>query len=441
MSVKKIDELKQVIKSGLCNRCGSCVGLSSGRIQFVDKEGAYLPFIPSNIEDELASVMNYACTARNFNFHEMNNQIFKNEEQIDDKYLGRYKELYIGHTNDTEVRKLGSSGGIISQILIWLLEKGSIDGAVVLDFDELKPWLTKPVIATSKERILECAQSKYIISSVNEILPQIKEFKGNLAFVGLPGQIQSIRKLQLIGSDYVTPIKYLFGPFFGNTLHFSSIKSLLKAYKFGDHHEITKLQFRFGEWPGSTKINLKSGKEIILKKFHANYLIPFHIVKQSLLCADFTNEFTDISGGDAWAPVYEERGKGFSTIITRTEVGSKIIREMTEAGVLTTSPIESSEAVKMHSHAYDLKKRGTLIRIKFLKILGRNTPEYGLKLESVPFKRYFFEILLDLVFIIGGSQIFKKVIEIVPPRIMGAMFEKARVAWKGATAGIKREQL
>ena len=60
-----------------------------------------------------------------------------------------------------------------------------------------------------------------------------------------------------------------------------------------------------------------------LPKFHANYLIPFHILKNSLLCTDLTNEYTDISGGDAWAPVYEERGKGFSMVISRSETDRK----------------------------------------------------------------------------------------------------------------------
>ncbi len=69
------------------------------------------------------------------------------------------------------------------------------------------------------------------------------------------------------------------------------------------------------------RVEMQNGRVIELKKFHANYLIPFHIVRNSLYCTDFTNEFTDLSGGDAWAPVYEERGKGFSIVMARIPKG------------------------------------------------------------------------------------------------------------------------
>ncbi len=75
------------------------------------------------------------------------------------------------------------------------------------------------------------------------------------------------------------------------------------------------------------RVELKSGRIIELKKFHANYLIPFHILRNSLYCTDLTNEFTDISGGDAWAPVYEERGKGFSMVISEVKKGRSCCRK------------------------------------------------------------------------------------------------------------------
>ncbi len=197
-----------------------------------------------------------------------------------------------------------------------------------------KPWLTEPIIACTKEEILEAAQSKYILTSVNEILEQMASFKGSLAYVGLPGQVQSIRLLQQAGDSSVAAIKYIFGPFYGNTLYFSSIKSFLRSYGEKDYTQIRQLFFRHGEWPGNMRVEMQSGRVIELKKFHANYLIPFHIVKNSLFCTDFSNEFTDISGGDAWAPVYEERGKGFSMVMSRSERGQSLLGEMEKAGWL-----------------------------------------------------------------------------------------------------------
>jgi len=271
-------------------------------------------------------------------------------------YTGPVNSVSIGFCTDEDIRLRSASGGILSAILIWLLEKGKIDGAVVTGMSDEQPWLTKPFIATSREEILSAAQSKYIITSVNEILPEIQEFKGTLAYVGLPPQVQSIRKLQAIDDPSVRNIKYVLGPFYGNTLHFSSVKSFLRSYNIRDYHNIRKLYFRHGEWPGNMRVEMNDNRVVELPKFHANYLIPFHILTNSLLCTDLSNEFTDISGGDAWAPVYEERGKGFSMVIARSKAGSEILEEMQNENRISLSPISIDDAITMHSHGYDLKK-------------------------------------------------------------------------------------
>ncbi len=440
ISVKSIDQLSRVMNSNLCNRCGSCVGLSGGKIRFRDKTGVYRPEIVDRIDDDLADRLWTACSGKEFNFPFYSQEIYGEQSQFH-RFIGKYQHIYIGHTNDEKVRRNGASGGIITQILIWLLEKGKIDGVVTLRMSHEQPWLTEPFIATTKEDILESAQSKYIISSVNEILPEIEKFKGRLAYVGLPGQVQSIRKLQAAGDPVVKNVKYIFGPFYGNTLHFSSVKSFIRSYGEKDFTQIKKLYFRYGEWPGNMRVEFNSGKVIELPKFHANYLIPFHILKNSLLCTDLSNEFTDISGGDAWAPVYEERGKGFSMVISRSVKGQKIIDAMLADGTLTLNEIGEDEAVTMHSHGYDLKKRGTFIRMRFRKWFGKPNPDYGYEIKGFTFSRYAMELLINGLFLIMGTSFARYLVEKLPPEFIGKIFEKTRTLWKKSTHRIKRESL
>jgi coenzyme F420 hydrogenase subunit beta len=438
--VKSIDKLKRVMQSHLCNRCGSCAGLSGGRIVFVNKTSDYRPVIHKSIDDKLADRLWMACSGKEFSFPEFNAFLFESEVGFH-KYIGKYRNIYIGHSNDHAVRSSGASGGILSQILIWLLRNKKIDGAVVLRMSKVEPWVTEPFIATSSEEILEAAQSKYIISSVNELLPEIEAFKGKLAYVGLPGQVQSIRKLQKADDPSVRNIAYIFGPFYGNTLHFSSVQSFLRSYGEKDYTQIRKLHFRHGEWPGNMRVEMDSGRVIELPKFHANYLIPFHILKNSLLCTDLTNEFTDISGGDAWAPLYEERGKGYSMVISRSEKGQAIIDQMLEEGVLTLDEITEDQAITMHSHGYDLKKRGTFIRMHFRRMLGIPNPDYGYKLKGFKFSRYMMEMVINLLFLMAGTTFARWVAEQIPPAVLGRLFEKTRTVWKKSTHKIKREKL
>ena len=428
------------MQSHLCNRCGSCVGLSGGQIVFRDKTGDYRPEIIDSIDNELADKLWTACSGGEFNFPDYNQKIFGDAINFH-QYTGSFRHIYIGNSNDEVIRRNAASGGIISQILVWLLEKGRVDGAVVLGMSMEEPWLTKPFIATSRKEILESAQSKYIISSVNEILPEIEMFDGKLAYVGLPGQVQSIRKLQAINDPSVKNIHYILGPFYGNTLHFSSVKSFLRSYGEKDFTKIRKLYFRYGEWPGNMRAEMASGRIIELPKFHANYLIPFHIMKNSLLCTDLSNEFTDISGGDAWAPVYEERGKGFSMAIARSQKGQEILSQMVAEGALSLDEINIDEAISMHSHGYDLKKRGTFIRMRFRKWLGKDNPNFGYEISGFSFSRYVMEFIIDGLFLILGTKLSRFLIEQIPPAFTGKLFEKARILWKRSTHSIKRDNL
>lgn len=428
------------MRSELCNRCGSCVGLSEGKIVFSKKTGSYRPQIVGQVEEEMAEILWNACSGKEFDFPAHRKEFFHDSPHFH-LFTGPYFRIGTGHANSAETRSKGASGGILSSILTWLLERKKIDGAVVLGMKPDEPWLTQAFIATTREQILEAAQSKYIISSNNDILPEIAAFEGKLAYVGLPGQVQSIRKLQRMGHPAVRKIEYIFGPFYGNTLYFSSIRSFLKTYKAGKYNDIEKLYFRYGEWPGNMRIEMKNGRVIELKKFHANYLIPFHILRNSLYCTDFTNEFTDLSGGDAWAPVYEERGKGFSMIISRSAKGDQILSEMIAEGVISFEPIEESEAISMHSHGYDFKKRGGFIRMQFRRWTGRPVPDYGYSIGHFPFSRYLMEMIISSLFVLLSLAASRWAVEQFSPGFIGKLFERTRTLWKKSTYSVKRKDL
>jgi len=428
------------MRSDLCSRCGTCVGLSEGKIVFTDREGDYRPVLIGELEKEEARRLLLACPGEEFCFP-CYKPYFYPDKIAFHRYIGPYEGLWTGHVNDPEIRMAAASGGLLSAILIYLLENKRIDGAIVTGMSEEEPWLTRPFIATTREQVLEAAQSKYIISSVNEILPESRHFKGRLAYVGLPPQVHSIRKLQMMNDPYVSNIDYIFGPFYGNTLHFSSVKSFLRSHGERDHRQISKLYFRYGEWPGNMRIEMKSGKVYEMKKFHANYLIPFHILRNSLYCIDLANEFTDISGGDAWSPDYEERGQGFSMVVGRSKTGHELIKEMMEAGVLDLVPIAEKEALSMHSHGYDFKKRGSYIRIQFRKLLFKQIPDYGYRIPGIPVSRYLMELVINGLFLVLRTRLARWTVEQFSPAFIGRQFEKARTFWKRSTHTIKRKNL
>jgi coenzyme F420 hydrogenase subunit beta len=432
--------LARAMTNALCTRCGTCVGLSAGQVAFEEREGRHLPRIVGTLTEEMARRLWSGCSARDVPFPALQEFVF-GKGASGDAYLGHAPLLAIGHATAEEVRRQGASGGLLTAILLWLLERGEIQGAVVTGMDPQAPWRPRTFIATQPSELRDAAQSKYVITSVNEILGEIQRFPGDLAYVGLPCQVHSLRKLQQAGDPAVRRVKWVLGPYCGNTLHFSSIRSLLAAYGVRDYREIASLRFRDGEWPGHLRIRLHSGRLLEMPKFHANYLIPFHIMKRCLWCTDLTNEFTDISGGDAWSPVYEARGKGFSLVLGRSERGIACLRDMAAAGRIELKALDADEAVRMHTHGFDLKKRGAFIRIGFRRWLGRDVPDYGYRWGGFPVARYLMEVVIVLLFALLGTRGARWCVAQLPPDRLGRLFVPLRHFWKRATRGIKTHEL
>jgi coenzyme F420 hydrogenase subunit beta len=295
--------------------------------------------------------------------------------------------------------------------------------------DVHQPYRAVPQVLTDRGSVLRAAQSKYSISPVNTILHRLINLEGHYAYVGLPCQIHSLRKLQKARHPAARKIKYVIGLYCGNILHFDSVRSYLARNGVRDLDQVTSLKYRAGEWPGKMEIKLQNGRIFSIKKFYANYLIPFYIMRRCLLCTDLTNEFADLSVGDGWAPVYEERGKGWSVILGRTPQGTSLLREMESKKHIELFPISEDAAINMHSHGLDLKKTGAFLRIKFRQWQKSPVPSFGYTLESASFFRQLEELAQVLVFWICSWKFSRWLVNLIPLGIIGGLFQLLRTLW------------
>ncbi len=421
----------EVIDPGLETADGTCVGVSEGTLRYTELPNGELNVICTNSEKLVPEAAYQACPGRYCNYPELNEFVFGKKPE--NMLSGIVEKAYIGHATDDAIRRNGASGGVITQTLIHLLETKQIIGAVCLKMGADVPWKAKPVVARTKEELLACAQSVYSQTPVNTILSELTEEKGPLAYVGLPDQVAGIRKLQAMNHPSVKHIKYVLGPYTGTQMTFEAIRSFLRSHSINSEEDITELKYRAGEWPGHLQIKLKDGRTLKAEKFHYNYLIPFFITSGCLQLPDFTNELTDISVGDAWNPTLEKQGGGHSVILARTPQAVELLESME----VELEEIPLDQALNMHGHMLDFKKRGSFIRNSWKQV----QPDYGYRPSHIPASRIVIEWMLRLFFGIGKAGLARFTVEHLPLKVVGPCFNILRKTWKNASKPTKRKGL
>lgn len=428
----------KVIKHGLCTHCGTCVGLSRGQLRMEDTPYGPRP-VPTQDHVDLPDAAVTACPGLQIPYPDLQQSVFGSDPE--NWLAGHYREAYIAYAAEEAVRRQGASGGVISQVLIYLLETGQVDGAIVVQQGVPRPWEAAPVIARNRAEVLAASQSVYAPIPVNMILDEIRDFDGTLAYVGLPDQVAAIRQLQRLNNPSVQAIKYILGPYVGTNMVFEAVRSFLRSQGVKDSEQIARLRYREGEWPGYLYIKLEDGREFKAEKFYYNYLIPFFITTGTMLAVDFTNELTDISVGDAWNPKYESLGQGFSVAIARSEAGQSILEQMRDDGMLSLEPIAMDDALAMHGHMLDFKKRGSFIRMTWRRWLGKRNPDYGYRPEHIPLSRYLVEMIISGLFVVGRMPLTRWIVEQIPLGIIGPAFNTMRKTWKNMSKPVKRRGL
>jgi coenzyme F420 hydrogenase subunit beta len=426
---KTFNDLKtEVIDAGLCTRCGSCAGVCKpGCIQMTDLLGKVVPVQADPTCCTACGVCYSGCSGKDVNWTALNRQVFG--RQPTNYLLGNFQSAGVGFSTDAEMRRGAGSGGVVSAISTFLLENRLVDGVISLNDDPAQPYHPTPQILTTRAQVLSAAQSKYSISPVNTIFRQLLGKSGVYAYVGLPCQIHSLRKLQAAGYAPAKKIKYVIGLYCGNILHFDSVRSYMKRCGVKDLEQVASVKYRAGEWPGSLEVGLKDGRLFSVKKFYANYLIPFYIMRRCLLCTDLTDEFADISVGDGWAPVYEERGKGWSMVLGRTGLGAGLLQTLQEEKRIELFPVTEDGAVNMHSHGLDLKKRGAFLRMRLRRWQGGAVPEYGYTLAGASAARTAEEVLQTAIFWVCSWPLSRWLVNLVPLKVIGGLFQTARKVW------------
>ncbi|MBD3347013.1 MAG: 4Fe-4S dicluster domain-containing protein [Chitinivibrionales bacterium] len=379
----------QVAEEGNCLGCGTCEAVCPKkclRVSLNSRYGRYLPLIDQDTCNNCGKCLS-VCPGREILIDQLAKEFIKSDYHR--PLLGNYRELLLGYACNASIRYNSASGGLVTALLLYALEKGLIDGALILGTDPRNPLHTIPLIARNRNDILSAMGSKYCPGAVNRGLREILDIPGRYAVAGLPCHVHALRKWQQQSRVLRERIKYVLGLFCANmSTHFGT-EYFLRNKNISPKN-VTGLRYRAGGWPGVIQVTTNRGtrefkrgtteknrkkRRLLTSAFHYDFTVP-----RCLVCPDQTCELADISFADPHLPELRQKySDGISWSIVRNRNVADLISAASADNYVWVEPFPLEKALEAQNYKYKESVGG---RIAVWKRKGRHVPVFGKDFES-----------------------------------------------------------
>lgn len=299
-------------------------------------------------------------------------------EQVQN-YVGAHQRCYFTYATDAALRANGASGGSISALLVYLLEQGQIDGALVLgarvDGDNVR---AEFYIARNRAEIMAAQGSKYsAVFFAATALPQIKAFEGRLAVVALPCDAKILHQYRLKHPEIDAKIQLVITLTCGHNSEPELTQFVIRKLSRDDHGPLRDYRYREGHWRGNLKARFDNGTEVVKPfSYFSDYQNLYFFAQQKCHhCFDHFGYYSDISAGDIWSPRMKVNPIKHTALITRTDRGQALVEAALREGVLggqeePITEVMDGQARTMPFH-YNVTARARLGKIAGVKIKAR----------------------------------------------------------------------
>ncbi|WP_320040576.1 Coenzyme F420 hydrogenase/dehydrogenase, beta subunit C-terminal domain [uncultured Desulfobacter sp.] len=363
--------IKDVVKNNLCIGCGIC-SYDKNIIEFKYSKflGIDYPLLDNNNNYNSGTLV---CPGKGYEIINKANKLYGGSNYSIE--LGYVHKCYASHSNNRKILKNASSGGVMTELLIYLLEKKIVDKVAVTKFIYTNQGpRTKTFLTNDINKIIESQGSKYCPVNVSNVLTEIKHEEGRIAYLGTPCQIAGIRQIQEIDEDFKNTIIFTIANFCGGFKNHNNIRKLSCRHSI-NYKQIKKLRFRGGGQPGSMIIEDNSNRFEVQYPDYTGYT-GYSKLLRCQFCIDATGELADFALGDAWLEPYISDPNPWSVIITRNNAATKIIENMKNAKIITSNSITERQVCLSQKTNLKSKKDRQSARSKLYSVLGYKTPNY-----------------------------------------------------------------
>ena len=376
MKSKKSITIDKVVKSNLCTGCSTCVSLcSNSAIKMNLNSGRHLyePIVDSSLCNNCGMCLK-VCPGNGVDFNLLNDILFQTKPK--NHLIGNYINIYTGHSSDYNTRFNSSSGGMVTQLLSFMLKEKIVDGVVVIKNDKnmLEPY---PILTNDINEVFQSKGSKYCPVPVNSILKEIMNRDGKFVVVGLPCHIQGIRKATQINKSLSNKI-ICFGLICNHSPNSDATRLLLEKFEI-NIDDVKKINWRGNGWPGGVIINMKDGKENFIPSYTAWKILnrPEFWSLRCTICTDTLCELADISFGDAWLPKYVSTDKiGTNIIVARTKLGDDMLNSASDNKEIELEKSSPNDLINSQKGNLYFKKNCYKSKEFILKLFKLDLPRY-----------------------------------------------------------------
>lgn len=367
---------KDIVRSGLCIGCGSCVAQANlpdtqmkwdgqgflkpggNRQWYRQKSESFTrtcPFSPSaKNEDDVAAER----------FPNPKNRMAS---------LGSFEANYVGHVAEEDFRVQGSSGGMVTWVATELLRRGLIDGVahvVAMDDPQTAGRYFQYRIARTEGEIREGAKSRYYPIEMSRILKLIREVPGRYAVIGIPCFMKAINLLRQEDPLFRERIHFTLGLFCGHMKSARFVESFAWQMKV-PVQDIQRVEYRYKDpnrpanWYNAM-LTLRNGQVVNRDWWHladGDWGAGFFMNSACNYCDDVVAETADIAFGDAWVEPYSSDGQGTNVVIVRSPLIRDFMERAIGEGRLKLEEVDGNFVEQTQAAGFRQRREGLAYRL------------------------------------------------------------------------------
>jgi coenzyme F420 hydrogenase subunit beta len=252
--------------------------------------------------------------------------------------FGSALEIWEGYAADPEIRQKASSGGLLSALALYCLERENMEFVLHTGMDDAKPWTNRTVASRTREDLLKRTGSRYAPASPCEGLRAIEESPRPCVFIGKPCDAAAVVMLRKDRPELDRKLGLVLTFFCAGTPSTQGTLDLLGSLGVAPG-EIDSVRYRGEGWPGRFKVLYQGCTQEKSFSYDESWgRLTGYRPLRCHLCPDGLGCVADLACGDAWEKFQGNGDPGRSMVLVRTARGREILRRAREAHYVEIKP-------------------------------------------------------------------------------------------------------